>query len=634
MELNKKSEDTIIKRLKEGKPIRRFLPGNGILHIDRPLPFLYVYRYPEHGYMKLSYKLVETEAAYLLIPENLTDDIKPLVAKIVKALSEKFNAFLLLEIWISPDKAEDESENLSPHFTIYGPKDSLPATLTTLKDALTEMNVTHEPVKVDLISTHERHPQYMHSFLSDEELRELNCLNIGLEIYPFYINPDNDSIYPVLFRTLRTQLSVVFKKTVFDFIRIQTAFKYTSYHMFGRQAVLKAVWKVDDELVEISDSFKFLLLVTPINTTEAWYYFLKNKFEKPPVFLYRLLPVDPEMLKRKLFNITVEKIDDPTLAYLFRDKRLEIDRMLSMLNDRETRNFLYGSLQMFGGISPELLKLAEGMLAAFPNSSEGEKKHVSPEQFAGRAIKEIQYLKKQFSGVASEVQIRKDITGLMVSEGNLLIGRDFNIAKERVEALIQHEVGTHILTYYNGKAQPLKQLYSGSPGYEELQEGLAVLAEYFAGGINKERLRTLAARVVAIHAMIEGAEFIEVFRLLREKYHFSPWSSFSISMRVFRGGGFTKDAVYLRGLVHLLEYLKEGHDIEPLLIGKIRQDYIPFMQELVHRKVLRPMPLKPRYLQNSDVKDKLKLLRKGLTVYDLLAKQFLFFLILSKTLAF
>jgi uncharacterized protein (TIGR02421 family) len=614
--ISEELEDLIIKRLKEGKRIRRFLPGKGILHIDRQLPFLYVYRFTEDHNRKLSSRLVETEASYLLIPEHLTDDIKPLVVKIVKTLSEKFNAFLLFEVWVSPYLEEDNNDY--PKFKIYGPKESLPATLKTLKDALLEINISNKPVDVEVVSTHERHPENMHSFLTDEELRELNCLNIGLEVFPFYVNSETGTFYPVLFRLFRSKLSIVFKKTVFDFVRIQTPFKYTSYHMFGRQAVLKAVWQADDDLVEISDSFKFLLLVTPLNTTEAWHNFRENKFEMPPIFLYRLLPVDPEILKRRLYNIPVEKIDDPTLSYLFRDKRQEIDRMLTMLSDRETKRFMYGSLQLFGGVSNSLLKLAEGVLAAFPEAGEMEKKIISPEKFAEKAKLEIEFLKEQFSGVHAEVEIRKDITGLMVSDGNLLVGKDTFIARDRVEALIQHEVGTHILTYYNGKAQPLKQLYSGVAGYEELQEGLAVLSEYLVGGLNEERLRTLAARVVAIHLMIDGAEFIDVFRLLKEKYNFSPYSSFSITTRVFRSGGFTKDAVYLRGLVSLLEYLKEGNSIEPLLIGKIRQDYIPFMQELIYRKVLKPVPIKPRYLNDPRVKPKIEKLKKGLTVYNLL----------------
>ena len=35
-------------RVKEGKPLRRQIPPWGRVHVDRPLPFLVVYRRPTH----------------------------------------------------------------------------------------------------------------------------------------------------------------------------------------------------------------------------------------------------------------------------------------------------------------------------------------------------------------------------------------------------------------------------------------------------------------------------------------------------------------------------------------------------------------------------------------------------------
>jgi hypothetical protein len=76
-----------------------------------------------------------------------------------------------------------------------------------------------------------------------------------------------------------------------------------------------------------------------------------------------------------------------------------------------------------------------------------------------------------------------------------------------------------VLTYYNGRAQPLRQLYTGLAGYDELQEGLAVLAEYLADGLDASRMRVLAARVVAAHSVEHGATFTDTFRMLtRSRY--------------------------------------------------------------------------------------------------------------------
>src|SRR5690606_15582330 len=247
-----------------------------------------------------------------------------------------------------------------------------------------------------------------------------------------------------------------------------------------------------------------------------------------------------------------------------------------------------------------------------------ERNWVTAANFAQAAKAELAYYKKQWPDLEANVEINDSIVGLMVSKGRLYIGKNATIAEDRVEALIQHEVGTHILTYYNGKAQPLKLLYSGVYGYEELQEGLAVLSEYMVGGLNAVRLRKLAARVVAVRAMIKGKSFIDTFKVLVEQYAFSPYAAFNITMRVFRGGGLTKDAVYLRGLVKLLDYLKAGKPLEPLYIGKITEEYLSIMQELQYRNILKPAPLMPRYLEGKAAQEKIKRLKKGVTVFNLI----------------
>lgn len=48
--------------------------------------------------------------------------------------------------------------------------------------------------------------------------------------------------------------------------------------------------------------------------------------------------------------------------------------------------------------------------------------------------------------------------------------------------------------------------------------------------------------------MVQGHSFTETFDLLSAKYRFSPRSAFIAAMRAYRGGGLTKDAVYLRGV--------------------------------------------------------------------------------------
>lgn len=102
--------------------------------------------------------------------------------------------------------------------------------------------------------------------------------------------------------------------------------------------------------------------------------------------------------------------------------------------------------------------------------------------------------------------------------------------------------------------------------------------------------------MIAVHVAVEGAEFVEVFRLLNEDYGFVGRVAWAATMRIFRGGGLTKDAIYLRGLLKLLDYLRGGGNIEPLYVGKIAAHHVSLVNELTQRKVLHEMPLTPFFL--------------------------------------
>ena len=223
--------------------------------------------------------------------------------------------------------------------------------------------------------------------------------------------------------------------------------------------------------------------------------------------------------------------------------------------------------------------------------------------------------------MTSHVEVRDDVSGLLVSRGNLLVGADVSIPLSRVDALLSHEVGTHVLTFVNAQAQPFKQLCCGLPKYEELQEGLAVLAEYLAGGLNRPRLRLLAGRVIAANHLIDGASFIDVFRELNGTYRFEQKIAFTITMRIFRSGGFTKDAVYLKGLLQLLKYFSNNGELEPLLVGKFSLEHLPIVKELMWREALVPPCLLPRYLNDKKAQIRLERLRRGLSVLDLVAER-------------
>jgi uncharacterized protein (TIGR02421 family) len=190
------------------------------------------------------------------------------------------------------------------------------------------------------------------------------------------------------------------------------------------------------------------------------------------------------------------------------------------------------------------------------------------------------------------------------------------VTPARAAALLHHEVGTHVLTYVNGCRQPLRLLAVGLAGYEETQEGLAVLAEFLSGGLGVARLRQLAARVVAVHGMVEGGAFREVHADLVAR-GFTPAGAFTVTMRVFRAGGLTKDLVYLRGLVELVAHVRSGEDLEVLWLGKMSLSDAPLVAELWQRGALQDPLLRPRYLDSPGTRSRIDMLTDARSVVDL-----------------
>jgi uncharacterized protein (TIGR02421 family) len=613
-------------RVREGKPLRRKIPPWGRVHVDRPLPFLVVYRRPTNRKDPGTERLAVGEASYLLASGDRRSHagVSALAGGIAGTLSESFGSFLIIELWSAPDSATPpDGAEWRPGFRIVRPRGSrLASTVDVLENELSTVRIKGEFAAVAVASETSVRPPGMPPLVAVDRAEALGCHMLGIEIRPVFRDPATCEGLPLVRQALHRGLSRALQRAAYDFTRHRTSHRPPHYRALGRHAVVKAVWEVDRKLAEVSDGFDFLLQVTPTNPDEAWTEFRRRRFEAAPQFSSRPLRLDPALAKRVLYQIPIERIEDPTLAQLFRAQQLSLDRKLTLLGDRGTPQFLHGSLQLYGGVDESLLDLAFEILNRVPSRSRDESPRGAADAstFAARASEELEYYRSLHPAVRGSVEVRKDFVGLMVSRGSLLVGARTKVPRSRVEALVAHEVGTHIVTYVNGRAQPFRQLSVGLPGYDELQEGIAVLSEYLVGGFSRPRLRLLAARVVAVHRLVEGADFVEVFRELDRVHDFAQRTAFTITMRAFRGGGLTKDVVYLRGLVGVLAYLREGGALEPLLVGKLGPDHVPIIEELQWRKVLVPPPLRPRYLDDPEAVRRLADVRRGVSVLDLVKR--------------
>jgi len=370
---------------------------------------------------------------------------------------------------------------------------------------------------------------------------------------------------------------------------------------------------IDRHLTEICGSLPMLQLLTPTNVPEMRQAFLGGEVDEP-VFTYRELP-DLGAMATELEGINPEDATDPVLIHMIRGMHRELERRLELLENRNTERFLLAAVEKYGHVEKALLDLAHEILQKIspaPHATNCLPAH----EVAAEANRELDHYRAQFPELSALVHVSETAAGIMVENGDLFIGADTTIAASRVEQLIQHEIGIHVLTHVNGSAQPIRMLSLGLAGYEETQEALGVLAEHLSGGLGPQRLRVLALRVVAAHSVGDRARFRETFDLLIQlgaERHLA----FMTTMRAHRSGGMTKDALYLGGLIRLLAYLRDGGRLDSLLVGKISLVDEPLVVDLLERGVLVEPPLRPRFMESAVALERLAEIREGAGVMEL-----------------
>ena len=178
--------------------------------------------------------------------------------------------------------------------------------------------------------------------------------------------------------------------------------------------------------------------------------------------------------------------------------------------------------------------------------------------------------------------------------------------------LVQHEAFVHSLTALNGREQPqLQSLSLSSPRTTATQEGLATFAEQITGSIDIERMKRISLRIEAVAMALNGADFIEVFRYFIDAGQ-SGTDSFTSAQRVFRGvpttGGsaFTKDAVYLRGLISVHTFFRWALRQRKLRLcrllfaGKMTLGDVQRFEPLYDAGVIAPPRWLPHWVQRAN----------------------------------
>ena len=581
--------------------LRQTVGKSGRVHLDRWLPFIVLHRVSDPS-TSIARRVAVNSPAYLIWSPEDDEVAKRAFASIAAAMHKQFGCILVVEVEDAEWKPVPEgSQKLHPFDMRAGASGSPRAqkAFDCLAEALGK-------IRIDL-----RRPEVVAGELNAPQI-DLNDSTIELDrlsvTIPQIHREDETTFYPQLTRELAVAVGDALLQASCAFMSEGGPAAPAHFRSLGRSAFLSAALDADKRLDKVARSFDFLLSVSPINSRESMERFFAGGEEKAPKFRYRPLTVDPDAAKRDLYAVDLSIIEDPLLERLLSEKRQEIDHQLTMLSTRNTSAFKAASLLQYGTVGSQLLADAHAILARpRPRKHSGEAVGALEVADAAQSLVSLyQTIDKRFD---PRIEVRDDVAGLLVSGRKLMIANGTMMQRCRVDALLAHEVSVHLLTHFNGAAQGLTVFRTGLANYEGLQEGLGVFAEWAVGGLSASRMRLLAGRVIAVDAMLDGAEFVEVYRGLVDSHGLKRKPAFDITARVFRSGGFAKDLIYLKGFQDVIGLVAAGASLDPFWIGKIAGDHIGAIEELIQRKLVQPPLFKPEFLQREDVERRIARLR-------------------------
>lgn len=360
--------------------------------------------------------------------------------------------------------------------------------------------------------------------------------------------------------------------------------------MKNKAPISPDILNFDEQLFDAVKKINILSAVTPANFKQQKQAFFDSHFSVEPDFTYTSTKVDVFATKRALFDLPLEAVTDEDLYKIYFDTINSYVDKVDQFNSIGTEDFIYDSLRYFGEPTPKDIANARFILH-LPSNPEEE----------GEDLLDTDQIVTILSNFANSNQLQYSLkidddmlANALVSGTTIKVNHSAKLSPSDTNALANHEIGVHLVTTLNARAQPLRILEVGNPLNTMTQEGLAILSEYLSGSLTIKRLKILALRVVAVESMIKERSFRKTFLLLTEEYGASHEMAFSVCTRIYRGGGFVKDYLYLQGFHNMLNAYESEADFNLLFTGKAAIDYLPHISRLVEKGILvAPVHMSP-----------------------------------------
>ncbi len=333
------------------------------------------------------------------------------------------------------------------------------------------------------------------------------------------------------------------------------------------------LFDIDSNLDRLVKKIELLSYLNPLNSEKEKQKFFSSKYTVDPVLKYPKIKFHPYKLHRMFFSQRLERITDPKVQKLYQDIIYYYSNMVQCIQTiGEPKKFHYNSLRVFGTPTEKDVLNAKFILHIPDEEPSGDMEKIYSAADAKNYFEEFSEQYNFPLNIKYSTAIAADA---MVSNSTqtLFIKKNTKFSKNQLLTLANHEIGVHLVTTYNGIEQPLKIFSNGFPRNVETQEGLAVFSEYMSGALTLSRLKTLAYRVLASDGLIKGYTFSDTFDMIHNQYKLNRNDAYNITLRVHRGGGFTKDRLYLSGLKKIYKKYKKGDSLDNLLTGKVNMDY-------------------------------------------------------------
>lgn len=449
-------------------------------------------------------------------------------------------------------------------------------------------------------------------FLAHISSKHKKTLVLATEVKKSYCDELSGDVYPEIIQDIKEGLKNSIVENARFFVNKHSVLNIKKKYDLLTSEVDPYVAITDYQLYKKLKHFDVLNFVNPKNLDSEKKKFFKNKFRVNPNFSYKPLNIDTSDLKSELFGLPTSSISDVSLQRLYSDVVNYYADEVEMLTLRDSEKFLYMSLKIYGRPSDDEIDKAKYFLSS-PDLVEKDSPILTDVEILGRFhdfVKDYKLKGKVEMGANMPSQ------AVFIPSKNLLrIRKGIVISEKQMKGLGHHEIGVHMLTTANALEQPLKVFRLGLPMNVMTQEGLAIYNEYLCDSFNVKRLKELSLRVLAVDHMIRTYNFKETFLFLTEEWDVDQDAAFDLTVRVYRGGGFTKDYLYFRGFSQIKSLHESGHSLDNLLIGKTSHHYLELINELVTRGLIN----KPKHqieLYDGDQRDENKVLDYLISALD------------------